>query len=51
MALAGSNPKKGTYKCIICDHLINLDESHRVLPFCPVCDGISFIHKQLPSDH
>lgn len=47
MALAGSRPRNGIYKCIICDHLVKMDDSQKALPLCPKCDGISFIGKRL----
>ena len=43
MAIVGSNPKKGLYKCIICDEKVIIDHSHPTLTFCPKCDGVTFI--------
>lgn len=43
MPNAGSRPKKGIYKCIVCDQKVTIDHSRPTLSFCPNCDGISFI--------
>lgn len=43
MPIVGSKPKKGIYKCIVCDQKVAVDYSHPTLTFCPKCDGITFI--------
>ncbi len=43
MPIVGSKPKKGIYKCIICDKKVTVDYSYPTLTFCPKCDGITFI--------
>jgi Zn finger protein HypA/HybF involved in hydrogenase expression len=43
MPIVGSRPKKGIYKCIVCDQKVTVDYFRPTLSFCPNCDGVSFI--------
>ncbi|MEG0283642.1 MAG: hypothetical protein RR543_01405 [Erysipelotrichales bacterium] len=42
MPSANEKPEYGTYKCIMCDFTVVINEENDTLPVCPTCSFTEF---------
>lgn len=49
MYRAGQKPGEGTYYCEECYHKIEVDDSAKELPKCPVCGAVTFTKDEAPA--
>ena len=43
MYKTGQKPGKGSYRCVTCGTVVNLDDNKDTLPPCPSCNGTTYI--------